>query len=704
MPDFLVSVVPARARRKSLLISIAWLIGAMCLALMALDGWRTWQGYENQLVQANEDTDNLARSLAENIESSIRAVDAVIVGTRQRLETGPLDAEQLGRVQATMATQLAHSPIAHAFFVYDATGSVMTTTVSEYDLHETVADRDFYTHWRARSEDQPFVGGPYRSKADGTWVLSVSRRLSNPDGSLRGIVLGSIALDALQKYYRTFDIGENGVLRLLRTDGRTIVRRPDAGGAAAESVVNADFKKDIAASAAGHYRRASVTDGISRVGSFRRVPDQPLVVLAALDLREVTANWRSEAWSHAGGVMLMILVIALLGLRLTARVAAESRMVDERLRRSEKMEMVGRLAAGVAHDFNNILQVIIGGMEVLRDETGLSAQGRSFLGEVENAAGRGSSLTHHLLAYSRKQVLSPQILDPSETLENLRMIFCRTMRSNIAVSLDVAPGTGLVRADPNLLQTALMNLSVNAEQAMPDGGLLRCEARTEEGAAFGELKSGRHVVITVADTGSGMSEEVMSQAFDPFFTTKGLAGTGLGLPMVQGFCRQSGGDVRILSTAEGTRVEIWLPEVAAAKVAARAADTPRARSGRVLLVDDSRDVRLLVEAFLRKGGFLVHTAANGYEALAAMADGDRFDLIITDYIMPGLDGLALIREARHFQPDLPALIISGYAEATEAINGLSGMAFLTKPFHRERLLTEVGALLGEDQRAGAKAA
>jgi PAS domain S-box-containing protein len=369
--------------------------------------------------------------------------------------------------------------------------------------------------------------------------------------------------------------------------------------------------------------------------------------------------------------------------------------MEARLRQGEKMEVLGRLAAGVSHDFNNILQVILGGVDLLKDEEALSPSGLTFVDMVRGSARRGASLTHHLLAYSRQQVLIPKLIDLRETLDKLSTVLTRTLGTNIAVTTRVDPAMGQVRADSGQLETALMNLAINGAHAMPDGGGLYIEARSAEGETFGEIKHGRHAVIAVTDSGTGMDPTVLARVFDPFFTTKGRDGTGLGLSMVQGFARQSGGDVRAFSAlGKGSRFEIWLPED---HVRAPEPEVARERApdctGHVLLVDDARDVLIMIEAFLRKAGFTVQRANGGEQALAAIAAGTHFDVLITDYMMPQFSGVELIRRARQMNAGLPALVISGYAEATDSLAGMEHATLLLKPFDRDELTARVSALI-----------
>jgi PAS domain S-box-containing protein len=373
----------------------------------------------------------------------------------------------------------------------------------------------------------------------------------------------------------------------------------------------------------------------------------------------------------------------------------------EQVRQVQKLQVVGQLAAGVAHDFNNILQAISSGVELLRGERFLSESGRQFLDVIGRASHRGAYLTHHLLSYARKQTLVPKPADVSEVLKDLRGTLDRTLGPGITLTIEVAQPVGRVSIDRGQLETALMNLAINASHAMPSGGALHFQARSAAAERFGELRPGRHVVIAVTDTGTGITPEVLARMFDPFFTTKGLAGTGLGLAMVQGFCRQSGGDVRAISTPpNGACFEVWLPELppAALRPGAAEYDEGAGRAARVLLVDDAADVLILLDAFLRAGGCTVRQAAGGAAALAALAAGERFDVLVTDYMMPDINGLELITRARRIQPVLPAIVISGFTETADMLNDLPDAVLLHKPFSRDQLAGQIAALLSATAR------
>jgi PAS domain S-box-containing protein len=377
------------------------------------------------------------------------------------------------------------------------------------------------------------------------------------------------------------------------------------------------------------------------------------------------------------------------------REITERTRLQAALHQAQKMEVVGRLAAGISHDFNNILQVISGATDMIRQEA-LSPQGRNFLEMAERAARRGGYLTNHLLSYSRKQALNPKPLDLHELLDNLSSMLSRTLGTHILLTIDVAPSVGRVCADRALLETALVNLAINASHAMPHGGTLHVGVTSAPAKPFGPLTPGAYVVIAVSDTGTGMTPQVLDCIFDPFFTTKGNEGTGLGLAMVQGFSRQSGGEIIAASTpGKGSRFEIWLPEISAMPALhdVPAREPGDIGEGRILLVDDAQDVLVTISAFLRDGGCTVRQVCDGRQALAALAGGERFDVLVTDYMMPDLNGVALIKQARLIQPGLPALVISGFSDVTDFMADLPDAALLHKPFQRIELITQVSALM-----------
>jgi PAS domain S-box-containing protein len=379
---------------------------------------------------------------------------------------------------------------------------------------------------------------------------------------------------------------------------------------------------------------------------------------------------------------------------ITARKHAESalRTSEEKLRQAQKMEAIGRLAAGVAHDFNNILQSVVGALEMVLDELPAGTPGHEYAGVALDAAERGSSLTHHMLSYARKQILRPRHIALEPFLADMQKLLVRTLGPHITVTVGTAKAPCTL-ADPGQLQTALLNLAINAAHAMPHGGTLAIEARRQSAGGQG------WACVTVADSGTGMDAATLAQAVDPFFTTKGLDGTGLGLSMVQGFAEQSGGRLQLHSTlGQGTTVELWLPIIAAQAPPKPADAAPCATQGRILLVDDSPDVLLTTGSFLERAGFEVLRADSGDRALAMLTAEARFDLLITDYAMAGVNGADLIAEARLLLPGMRALLITGFADLRYTDRLPAGTLVLHKPFQRKDLTDALQRVMQSDQK------
>ena len=382
-------------------------------------------------------------------------------------------------------------------------------------------------------------------------------------------------------------------------------------------------------------------------------------------------------------------VVRLVG---TMRDVTERNRMEQALRHAQKMEAIGRLSAGVAHDFNNILQSIVGGLELVLEEIDQKTPAHQLTNVAINSAMRGASLTHHLLSYARKQTLRPQAVEVAQLLADLGTLLARTLGPQVDIRVR-AERVPPALADPGQLQTALLNLAINAAHAMPQGGVLSLDARAEADAGRG------WVLLAVTDTGVGMDEATLAQAADPFFSTKGLDGSGLGLSMVQGFAEQSGGGFRISSApGEGTTVELRLPAAAPDHRTVRPERfEARPASGRILLVDDGADVLATTGALLEKAGFVVVCADSGDRARDMLAAGERFDALVSDYAMPGLSGADLIVEAQTLQPGLRALLITGYASAGYAGTLPEGTPVLHKPFQRNDLLAALRQVMERDR-------
>jgi signal transduction histidine kinase/CheY-like chemotaxis protein len=389
--------------------------------------------------------------------------------------------------------------------------------------------------------------------------------------------------------------------------------------------------------------------------------------------------------------------------------------VQEELRQAQKMEAVGQLTGGIAHDFNNLLQGITGSLDLLtlKLRHGRTDGLEQLVDRAMNSARRAAGMTHRLLAFSRRQPLDPKPVKPNQLLATKAELLTRTMGERIRVEMDLAPQLWTTLCDGNQLESAILNLCINARDAMPDGGVLKVRTANASLQAEPDVRPGDYVCITVADTGEGMTPDVLAKAFDPFFTTKPIGqGTGLGLSMIYGFARQSKGHVKLESEpGRGTTAHLYLPrhagEPAAPEPLPRLAEMERSGEGEVILVvEDEAVVRSLVVEVLRGLGYRTLEAADGAQALDILQSPARVDLLVTDVGLPVLNGRQLYDAAVLRRPGLRVLFMTGYAENASLSGGvlLPGMELITKPFPMEKLAEKIVKMLREDHEAAPSAA
>ncbi|BDB19773.1 hypothetical protein cym2001_31380 [Pseudomonas sp. CYM-20-01] len=387
---------------------------------------------------------------------------------------------------------------------------------------------------------------------------------------------------------------------------------------------------------------------------------------------------------------------------------AQLRSNEEALRQSQKMEAVGQLTGGIAHDFNNMLTGIIGSLELLRRRV---ARGKlddldSLIDLGVTSANRAAGLTHRLLAFSRRQSLDSKPVEINRLVTSMGELLQRSINESIHLDMRLADALWTAEADPNQLESALLNLVINARDAMPGGGSLSVETTNRHldsvfTAAYGTLKPGDYVELSVSDTGCGIPESVMGRVFDPFFTTKPIGqGTGLGLSMIYGFARQSHGHVTIHSeVGKGTTVSLFLPRFLGEMGTAKPPDPampPFAIAGEtVLIVEDDPAVRILVSAVLKELGYAFVEAGDADTAVPIIESDQRIDLMISDVGLPGMNGRQLAEIGRQIRPALKVLFITGYAEHAAVRGGFldPGMQLITKPFTFDLLTTKVKEMI-----------
>jgi signal transduction histidine kinase/ActR/RegA family two-component response regulator len=446
----------------------------------------------------------------------------------------------------------------------------------------------------------------------------------------------------------------------------------------------------------------------------------------------VATPWETETYRKDGSRVHVLVGVAMLDYPkciafladLTERKQAEAgqlraenalRQSEEQLRQAQKMEAVGRLAGGVAHDFNNVLSVILSYSELILADLKPNDPMRDDVGEIRKAASRAAGLTRQLLMFSRQQVVEPKVLDLYEALTSMDKMLRRIVGEDVELAL-IAPKThGRVKVDPSHIEQVILNLVVNARDAMPTGGKLTIEISNvvlDEEYALRHLpvKPGPHVMMAVSDTGCGMSRDTQARIFEPFFTTKEMGkGTGLGLSTVFGIVQQSGGNIWVYSeVGKGTTFKVYLPRVDAEVDPLKAQATPTTLRGTetILLVEDEEQVRAVALSALRRQGYHVLVAQHAGEALLLCeSHPESIDLLLTDVVMPQMSGPELARRLARSRPEMKVLCMSGYTDDSIVRHGVLdiGVAFIQKPITPALLARKVREVLDNDRTANSKA-
>ncbi len=449
-------------------------------------------------------------------------------------------------------------------------------------------------------------------------------------------------------------------------------------------------------------QRDLIEASVARVYSGEEIATHVSVNLTK-DGRSISCEWTNARLTDDDG--------RCVGLLSMVRDVSEKRAAEEKIRQATRMEAIGQLTGGIAHDFNNILQVIIGNSEILVESLADQPRLQRWASMTKDAADRGAELTLRLLAYSRRQILEPVSVDLNKIITELQPLVARAIGESITVTSSLADGIWRATLDRGQIDQALLNIVLNARDAMPNGGTLHIatnNAHLSLAETAGEAKPGDFVCITVSDTGSGMTPDVIKRAFEPFFSTKGVGlGNGLGLSMVHGFVNQSGGLVRLESeVGKGTIVRIYFPRIAAKAVNKPSEEPTGLDTSRktILVVEDNDMVRTYVTAQLESLGYNVIEAENGPAGLVKLDSADHIDLLFTDVIMPGgMNGRELAERAVERRPGLKVLFTSGYDESAITTDGrlADGMFLLKKPYQRNDMESKIVEVLNADAKTAA---
>ena len=693
-------------------------MAASLLAPTLLFAFAAWNSYRNLAVLADE---RLARSLdveQEEAQRTFQLVDLALNSVKDLV--ADMSADDIRRDEKRLHLLLqkldAQIPLIQSIWIYDKDGRPLVSSWVEPAPDQSFADRDFF---RAHlgSNDGTYYGQVYASRFGAQQFFTVSQQLVH-DGAFMGVLEISVLPSNFFHFFATLVYAEGQQFSLIRDDGLFLARYPMAPpGAPTQLDEHSGFHRTIARTPAGGlYTTLSPIDHIERRFAARRLDGTPLYVTTGFATSTMRSEWLWGLAAHLiyGVPVTLFLFFSLFAVLLrTQRLYAEINRraaAEEALRQSQKLDAVGHLTGGVAHDFNNLLTIIIGNLEAAQHQLECWTDGAQIklsrrLDNAMHGAQRAATLTKRLLAFSRQQPLNPALLDVNRVLNGLSDFLRRALGED--VSLEIVGGGGVwpVEADAAELDAAILNLAVNARDAMPDGGKLTIEASNSYlddsyCRQNADVQPGQFVQIAVTDTGSGMPEDVIERAFEPFFTTKESGqGTGLGLSQVYGFVKQSGGHVKIYSEAgEGTTIKIYLPRFFGKASAAEEKTPPlsRGRSGEgVLVVEDDSDVRDYVVETLASLGYKVFEAGEAESALRLLDENPDVHLLLTDVVMPGMNGRKLAEEARLRRPDLKILYMTGYSRNAIMHQGRLdiGVDLLQKPITSEQLASAVRKML-----------
>ncbi|WP_377806433.1 cache domain-containing protein (plasmid) [Azospirillum sp. A29] len=688
----------------------------------------------------------LNASLAEQTARTIEGIDLTVSGIAEQLplenRRSPEAFSQLRtdrQVYEILKAKASSLPQMEALSLIAADGTLVNFTRQFPAPVLDLSQRDYYLALKDADPGRAYLSRPTQSLVTREWTLYIARRVNDPDGRLVGLVVGVIRLSYFEQFYRSLHVTPGSGFSLWWRDGMLLARFPPTPDKIGTLATDPIIDSQLSQSGTAATTLKNSIDGADRILSVQQLRNYPLVVAVSRTRGEILARWESQAVVIAAAGLVSAVALALmlwamarqfLAYETANRALGERRQAveardeaEEHVRQLQKMEALGQLTGGVAHDFNNLLQAVRSSLHMLEAGGELrGAESRRALEVASQAVDRGATLTQHLLAFARRQRLAPAPVDLGAQVLGMATLLERTLGGAIRIRIDRDADVPPALVDPHQFDIALLNLAINARDAMPDGGTLTIAVTNlRVGMACEEtspaLEPGSYVAVTVRDSGAGMSPDVLARACEPFFTTKPVGqGSGLGLSMVHGLTAQSGGGIRLEShPGLGTAVTLYLPHApvespAESKVAVPGG--PAASTGteplpvpsaalRILLVEDDALVRMANAAVLDEAGLMVSEAASGEEALALLETDEGIGVLVTDFAMPGMTGADLTRLVRRHRPGLPVLIVTGYAEKAvlQDLGREPGIRILSKPIPPSALIGHIMTALRDPRAA-----
>jgi two-component system NtrC family sensor kinase len=693
-------------QRASLIRPLRFIAALSVIGPALLFAYATWSNHRAIDERTTERIESALDVLQEHALKALQTIERTIAETNEVLR-GFTDDEIRGderRVSLRLKRTQDALPQIQSIWAFGRDGrALVSSTVLPVPRDLNNADRDYF---RAQAERDvgTFIGDMVQARVgDFRFFVVSGRRAEAAEGPFNGVIAVAVLPEHFRAFYGRLARGVADSFGLIRADGAFLARYPSLADRSERLTPQSAFVRAIQTSPQGRFTATSQVDGIERRIGYRKVPGYPVFVQAGV---ETAAMWRELRAGMLGQLAfglpatLAMFGLALYALRRTDRFRTEvtrRETAEAALKQAQRLEAVGQLTGGVAHDFNNLLMVVNGNVERLKRYAVVDERQRRALDAIDTAVARGTSLTRQLLSFSRRQTHEPTAVDLARRLPQIQEMLASSLRGDIQVEVRAADGLWPTKVDLSELELAVLNLAVNARDAMPNGGRLTIAAQNvtfDDTATIG-LK-GEYVALTLTDTGVGIPPDILSRVFEPFFTTKEVGkGTGLGLSQVYGFAQQSGGAATVASEpGRGTTVTLYLPRTRDSETepggdgrAAEEPPRPREGLGQVLLVEDNAGVAEIARSHLEEIGYRVAHAPEVRSAQAMFRDkAGEIDLVFTDIVMPGdLNGLDFARDVRRDTGGrVPVLLATGYSDVAQAAAD-EGFPILRKPYGREEL-------------------
>jgi two-component system, NtrC family, sensor kinase len=702
-----------RARRDAALRLLKTMLVASIVIPVAIFSYASWVNYQSAIAHADEELTASLNILAQHASGIFQSVDLTFTAVDAML--GDLTDEQIKTSEQALHQQLEKieksSNAIDAILVTDKAGrTVISSAVFPIPSGLGVADRDYFLA-QVERDAGTYVGAASQSRVRSEPFFGISRRRPLHDGQFSGIITISVAPKIFSDFYRDLAGDTTASFTLLRGDGAILARHPMPPADISQFRPDSGFMLSVIDHPEGGFVTTTHSiDDVQRRFAYRKLGYADLYVSDGLRTDAIMYGWMRLMASHLiFGIpaTLFLVGLVLVAIRQTRALYAEGErreLAEQALRQSQKMEAVGQLTGGVAHDFNNLLTIIIGNIGIAKRGV-VEARAERALDNALVGAERAAQLTQRLLAFSRRQPLNPRVLDVNKLIHSISDLLTRTLGENIELETIGGAGVWKIEADASEMESTLLNLALNARDAMPEGGKLTIETSNayldeEYCSQQGGLLPGQYVLMAVSDSGAGMSTETIDRAFEPFFTTKEAGkGTGLGLSQVYGFMKQSNGHVKIYSEpGEGTTIKLYFPrregdEAAVANDAQIGSE--RGRDETILIVEDDDGVRQYAAEILRDLSYQVIEAKDSATALRLLDANKKFDLLLTDVVLPGKNGRELATEVERRRPGAKIIFMTGYSRNAIVHHGRldPGTELIQKPLLERELARKIRQVL-----------